>query len=53
MVNKPTESHGGITGTMFASANTPPLGDTMQIRRKYAARHGRIVGCSAYGGKAL
>ena len=43
----------GIRVTMFASANTPPLGDNMQIRRNYTAKHSRIVGCSAFGGKVF
>ena len=38
---------------MFASANTPPFGDNMQIRRDYTAKHSRIVGCSAFGGKVF
>ena len=36
---------------MFASANTPPLGDNMQIRWDYTAKHSRIVGCPACGGR--
>ena len=32
-----------ITVTMFASANTPPLGDNMQIRRDYTAKQGEFI----------
>jgi hypothetical protein len=38
---------------MFASANTPPSGDNMQIGRDYTAKHSRIVECSACGGKVF
>ena len=34
---------------MFATANTPPLGGTIQIRPKKAARYG----CFACGGKVF
>ena len=38
-----------IVDTMFASADTPPFGETIQIWPKSAARYGRSDGCTACG----